>query len=407
MKLFIDLKKGCGGTGDKMEKVMHKYKKGTLHSSTKKGKKVKSRKQAVAIAMSEAGKSKVQKALVDGKLTLIATPDAILEKAHISSYMRIGPSGTLEHVRDYDSRHHLRMASFHLGKQRGHQKEINKHHAMIANLQAEARSGKKHPDHDSLVHLHEMKIRISQHEAATHAKHAKYFMDKYHERKAKEEGSVIHKAHVHTYTRHTKSGKLSQVKEHEDKRKEHSQQESVSKKDEMEKFLREAGGLAKWEMTEAERKHLNTLVKEGKAFVTKDEDGALQYEPTNVKKQMYPSHKDRVRALKRVQEDQKNNTDPRRVGSWKRQVAKHASRVARSKKLVDMSLGHHTRKMAMHRARRWYETHWQDETEKTAVAHMMKNYGLDKEDAKQVYGMVEDAAIKKQDKKKFAHGEED
>jgi hypothetical protein len=38
----------------KMKKVMGEYKKGTLRSGSAKGPKVKSRKQAVAIAMSEA-----------------------------------------------------------------------------------------------------------------------------------------------------------------------------------------------------------------------------------------------------------------------------------------------------------------------------------------------------------------
>lgn len=39
----------------KVQKVMHEFKSGTLHSGSKKGPVVKSRKQAVAIAMSEAG----------------------------------------------------------------------------------------------------------------------------------------------------------------------------------------------------------------------------------------------------------------------------------------------------------------------------------------------------------------
>jgi hypothetical protein len=44
---------------DKIEKVMHEYKEGDLKSGEDgKGGKVKSRKQAVAIAMSEAGVSK-------------------------------------------------------------------------------------------------------------------------------------------------------------------------------------------------------------------------------------------------------------------------------------------------------------------------------------------------------------
>jgi len=44
----------------KVAKVMGEFKRGTLHSG-KKGPVVKSRKQAVAIAMSEAGKSKAKK----------------------------------------------------------------------------------------------------------------------------------------------------------------------------------------------------------------------------------------------------------------------------------------------------------------------------------------------------------
>jgi hypothetical protein len=45
----------------KVEKVMREYSKGKLHSGSKKGPVVKSRKQAVAIAMSEAGMSKKKK----------------------------------------------------------------------------------------------------------------------------------------------------------------------------------------------------------------------------------------------------------------------------------------------------------------------------------------------------------
>lgn len=40
----------------KVKKVMHEYKEGDLHSGSKKGPVVKSRKQAVAIAVSEARK---------------------------------------------------------------------------------------------------------------------------------------------------------------------------------------------------------------------------------------------------------------------------------------------------------------------------------------------------------------
>lgn len=42
----------------KVHTVMSEFKRGTLHSGSKKGPKVTSRDQAVAIAMSEAGKAK-------------------------------------------------------------------------------------------------------------------------------------------------------------------------------------------------------------------------------------------------------------------------------------------------------------------------------------------------------------
>lgn len=45
----------------KITKVMHEWKTGTLHSGSKKGPIVKSKKQAIAIAMSEAKMSKKKK----------------------------------------------------------------------------------------------------------------------------------------------------------------------------------------------------------------------------------------------------------------------------------------------------------------------------------------------------------
>ncbi len=45
----------------KVEKVMKEYKEGTLHSGSKKGPIVKSREQAIAIALSEAEKARKKK----------------------------------------------------------------------------------------------------------------------------------------------------------------------------------------------------------------------------------------------------------------------------------------------------------------------------------------------------------
>lgn len=47
-----EMKKG------KVEKVLHEFKEGELHSGSKQGPKVKGRKQAIAIALSEAKKAK-------------------------------------------------------------------------------------------------------------------------------------------------------------------------------------------------------------------------------------------------------------------------------------------------------------------------------------------------------------
>jgi carbonic anhydrase len=50
--------KGVYKKGGKVEKVMHEWKTGKLHSGSKKGPLVKSRKQAIAIALSEAKRAK-------------------------------------------------------------------------------------------------------------------------------------------------------------------------------------------------------------------------------------------------------------------------------------------------------------------------------------------------------------
>ena len=49
------------GKQAKVGKVMHEFKAGTLHSGSKKGPEVTNRRQAIAIAMSEAGMGKKKK----------------------------------------------------------------------------------------------------------------------------------------------------------------------------------------------------------------------------------------------------------------------------------------------------------------------------------------------------------
>ncbi len=46
------------GKSDKMEKTMHEWKEGKLHSGSKTGPKVKSRKQAIAIGLNQKRKGK-------------------------------------------------------------------------------------------------------------------------------------------------------------------------------------------------------------------------------------------------------------------------------------------------------------------------------------------------------------
>ena len=46
------------GKTAKVTKVMNEWKSGTLHSGSKKGPKVKSQKQAIAVALSESGQAK-------------------------------------------------------------------------------------------------------------------------------------------------------------------------------------------------------------------------------------------------------------------------------------------------------------------------------------------------------------
>jgi len=49
------------GKQAKVEQVLHEYKHGTLHSGSKKGPKVTSRRQAIAIALNQSGQSRSTK----------------------------------------------------------------------------------------------------------------------------------------------------------------------------------------------------------------------------------------------------------------------------------------------------------------------------------------------------------
>ena len=53
------------GKAAKMEKVLHEFKEKALHSGSKTGPKVKSRKQAIAIAMNQSGQSKKKRGRKD------------------------------------------------------------------------------------------------------------------------------------------------------------------------------------------------------------------------------------------------------------------------------------------------------------------------------------------------------
>lgn len=52
-----NIKKSNVKKENKVEKVMHEFKEGALHSGSKKGPEVKNKKQAIAIALSEARKA--------------------------------------------------------------------------------------------------------------------------------------------------------------------------------------------------------------------------------------------------------------------------------------------------------------------------------------------------------------
>lgn len=50
--------RGSGAKQNKVRQVLHEFKHGTLHSGSKRGPKVRSRAQAIAIAMKQSGQSK-------------------------------------------------------------------------------------------------------------------------------------------------------------------------------------------------------------------------------------------------------------------------------------------------------------------------------------------------------------
>jgi len=74
----MPVKKGQAG----VKQEMHKFKEGKLHSGSSKGPIVTDRKQAIAIAMSEAGLSKNQKKAVHGS-------DTFTEQEIAQGYRRV------------------------------------------------------------------------------------------------------------------------------------------------------------------------------------------------------------------------------------------------------------------------------------------------------------------------------
>ena len=59
------------GKKAKMQKVMGEYKRGNLHSGSKRGPKVRSRKQAIAIGLSQSGESRKSKSKRSGVSTAL------------------------------------------------------------------------------------------------------------------------------------------------------------------------------------------------------------------------------------------------------------------------------------------------------------------------------------------------
>lgn len=131
-----------------VHEVMHEYKHGELHSGSKKGPKVKSRKQAIAIAMSESNQSK-PKGQVDrsahfkgnpgfpSKPPAGESPAPSAERDHEKREKQVMGAGYKQHERAFHNRSHSVSHGF------GHSATQRSGHHRLSGHSGAHRIGKK------------------------------------------------------------------------------------------------------------------------------------------------------------------------------------------------------------------------------------------------------------------------